>query len=143
MSNGLHVGGEVESYCGSCKDMRWHIVVAMVGDVPAKVECVSCHKQHGYRTGPASSGKVAKPRSPAAKKRSKADEPPTFDLSMLEGRAHLARAYTPATTFNKGDVVRHPTFGLGIVADTPSAQKMDVRFDSGPRLLVHDRKPTT
>ena len=141
MNNGVHVGGEVESYCGSCKDMRWHIVVAMVGDVPMKVECVSCHKQHGYRTGPpGSTSKAAKPRGPSVKKRAAA-EPATFDLSMLHSRAHLARAYAPAQTFSKGDVVRHPTFGLGIVADTPSAQKMDVRFESGPRLLVHDRKP--
>lgn len=128
----------MEAYCGSCKDSRWHIVVAMVGEVPAKVECVSCHKQHGYRTGPAGTGKAART---SVKKRAAAPQAPTFDLSALQSRAHLARAYAPAQTYAVGDVVRHPTFGLGIVTGTAAAQKMDVRFESGPRLLVHDRKP--
>ena len=136
MENAVHVGGEVEAYCGSCKDSRWHIVVAMVGELPAKVECVSCHKQHGYRTGPAGTGKVVRP---GAKKRPAVPQAPAFDLSMLKSRAHLARAYAPTQTYALGDVVRHPTFGLGLVTGTPSAQKMDVRFESGPRLLVHDR----
>lgn len=129
----LHVGGEVEAYCGSCKDVRWHVVVALVGDRPVKVECQSCHKQHGYR----SSAATPSTRSP----RSAANKPatPVFDVSALQSRAHEARAYAPAQTFKVGDVLRHPTFGLGLVQATPAPQKIDVRFASGAKLLVHAR----
>jgi hypothetical protein len=48
----LKAGGETSAYCTSCKDMRHHVVVAMKGDVPAKVECLSCHKQHKFKAGP-------------------------------------------------------------------------------------------
>jgi hypothetical protein len=134
----LHTGGEVEAYCGSCKDMRWHVIVAMVGDSPVKVECVSCHKQHGYRTGPAlAKGSGAAPKKKAAKTSAKAE--PVFDMNALNARAHEARAYAPAQTFQVGDILRHPTFGLGLVQAVPAPQKMDVRFPSGPRLLVHGR----
>lgn len=132
----VHVGGELEAYCGGCKDTRWHVIVALVGEVPVKVECVSCHKQHGYRTGPA----VASARSSAPRKaKAPAKAEPAFDMSALHARAHEARAYAPAQTFKVGDVLRHPTFGLGLVQGTPGPHKMDVRFPSGPRLLVHDK----
>jgi len=129
----LHVGGEVEAYCGGCKDVRWHVIVALVGDRPVKVECQSCHKQHGYRTS-AAGASARGPRSSAAKPgKSEA----AFDVSALQARAHEARAYAPAQTFKVGDVVRHPTFGLGLVQATPAPQKIDVRFASGGKLLVH------
>src|SRR4051812_43203241 len=34
-----HVGGEIDSWCGKCKEMTTHHVVAMVGDHPKQVIC--------------------------------------------------------------------------------------------------------
>ena len=142
MSEPLHVGSEIEAYCSPCKDQRWHIIVALVGDRPVKVECRSCRKQHGYKLGPPGTPTpgASKARAPrAAAKR--ADEAPTYDLAALSSRASEAKPYAPSTTFAAGDVVRHPTFGLGLVATLAGPQRIDVRFPSGPRTLVHDRKP--
>jgi hypothetical protein len=35
--------------------------------------------------------------------------------------------------------VRHPSFGCGLVTALPAAQRMEVAFQDGKRLLVHDR----
>ncbi len=139
MSEFVHVGSEIEAYCGSCKDMRWHVIVALVGDRPVKVECISCKKQHGFRlaaAGTASASRTPQARKPATKKASE----PGFDLSALHARSREARGYAPSETYAAGDVVRHPSFGLGIVATLAGPQRIDVRFQSGPKVLVHDRK---
>lgn len=136
----VHVGSEIEAYCGSCKDLRWHIVVAFVGDRPVKVECVSCKKQHGYRTAAAGAkpARAAGTRKPSAKKAAATEA--VFDFAMLDRRAGEARAYSPGETYAPGEVLRHPSFGLGLIAALAGPQRIDVRFRTGPKVLVHDRK---
>jgi hypothetical protein len=136
MSEPIHVGSEIEAFCGSCKEQRWHVIVALVGDRPVKVECLSCKKQHGFRT----SASTPSPRS-SGSRAPRSTPPTTFDLSALQARASEARTYSPSETFLAGDVVRHPSFGLGLVASLAGPQRIDVRFPSGPKVLVHDRKP--
>src|SRR5205823_3936362 len=48
----LSVGGEVESWCGKCKEMTTHNIVAMVGDQPKQVICQACNSRHDFRTEP-------------------------------------------------------------------------------------------
>jgi hypothetical protein len=131
----LQVGAEVEAYCSPCADMRWHVIVALVGDRPVKVECRSCRKQHSYRTGPPGSGATT---SRSTKPKSKtAPREPEVDLSRIDAR--IAKPYAPSTTFVTGDVVRHTNFGLGLVTALSGPQRVTVHFPSGPRTLVHDR----
>ena len=65
------VGGEVESWCGKCKQMRTHHIFAVVDELPKQVICVMCKSRHGYRSEPLHRGETAKkdpktpPRSPA------------------------------------------------------------------------------
>ena len=139
----LYVGGEVESYCNSCKGLHWHVIVALVGEKPVRVECRSCKKQHGFRLGPPGSVEskaAAKPRSTAGK-RAAVTTKASVDLSQLDRRAHEAKPYAPATTFAAGDIIRHPSFGLGMVVTLAGPQRVDVQFHGGPRTLVHDRNP--
>jgi hypothetical protein len=35
--------------------------------------------------------------------------------------------------------VRHPSFGVGVVAAQPAAQRIEVAFPSERKFLVHDR----
>jgi len=135
------VGGETEAFCTSCKTMREHIIVAMVGTRPAKVECVHCHKQHVFRAGPPGDAKSEKKPRTSAARRSKAAEPPpppSIDLqARIAGREPVP--YDPNARFAIGDVIRHPSFGVGVVVTTPGAQKMEAAFQSGQKLLSHDR----
>src|SRR3954469_25212693 len=101
MAEELKVGGELDAWCTSCRQMKWHVIVALVGGKPAKVECNGCGKQHQYRAAPPGSSTaseggtgtgtvVKKPR--ASKSATPATPAVDFD-SLVGGRE--ARAYSP------------------------------------------------
>jgi hypothetical protein len=142
MAGELKVGGELEAWCTSCRQMKWHVIVALVGNKPAKVECVGCGKQHQYRAAPPGSstaGTSAGERKPRAAK-TVAPAPPPVDFdALVGGRAGEARVYSPDTRYAVGDVVRHPSFEVGVVTAVPAAQKIEVTFRAGKKILLHDR----
>ncbi|HEY3358882.1 MAG TPA: hypothetical protein VGQ83_36875 [Polyangia bacterium] len=133
----LKVGGEIEAFCPTCKTTKWQIVVALVDGKPAKLECIGCHRQHGMRSTRAGR-KEASPRPRAAAAPPPA---PTVDLdTRLAGREHTARAYSPRTGYDVDEVIRHPTFGVGLVVALPAPQKMEVQFRTSRKVLVHDQE---
>lgn len=137
--------------------MRHHVVVAMTGAVPAKVECLSCHKQHKYKGYPPgekppgkSSVKKDKDSGTAAARRTAkpgaSAEPaiPTVNPldALLASRAGVpTRGYSPAERYAVGELLSHPSFGVGAVTSTPSPGKMAVLFRDSTRLLLHERQP--
>ena len=124
----LRPGDDTETFCGRCKAERAHQVVALNADgTPASVICRTCGNQHRYRqkkepTAPASQNTGRRTRTPAEPTR----EAPT-------GRV---RPYSPKEIYSTGEWVEHPKFGQGKVTQARSG-KMEVRFESGSRLLVH------
>jgi hypothetical protein len=137
----LKVGGDVEAYCTTCKTMKDHVIVAMVGDKPAKVECAGCHKQHVYRaaapgTKTESAGRTRR-KTPAPP----VSAPPVTEMleAKLAGREADAKTYSPNERYAVEDIVRHPSFGLGVVVSLPAAQKVEIDFRGGRKLLLHDR----
>ena len=128
----MKVADEIEAYCTSCKAIHWHIIIAMVDARPAKVECRSCHKQHTLRTA----------RARARGTGSKAAKPPALIVDIeekLRGREKNAVGYDPKRACALDEVIRHPSFGLGIVVGLPAPQRMEVAFRDGRKFLVHDR----
>jgi len=141
----ITVGSDTQAYCTSCKEMQEHVVVAMVGSKPAKVECAHCHKQHLFRAGPPGPAKVkARSDGPTGAKKTRGPAAPSrppvapVDLRALTA-GRESRLYTPTTTFAVGDVVRHLNFGIGLVVVLPGPQKMEVAFPDGQKLLAHGR----
>ncbi len=130
----VKVGAETEAWCTSCKLMKDHIIVAMSGTKPAKVECIGCGKQHLYRPRPPGAAKPRTGRSHAVKVRT--PQPADLDARIASKEA---RTYTPSEKYVIDDVVTHPTFGKGLVIALPAHQKMEVAFSSGRKLLVHER----
>jgi len=132
------VGGEVESWCTTCKIMKDHVVVAVVDDKPAKVECLGCHGQHRFRATPPGT-----PAPRAARTARKTPVPAAGHIDDLEAKLSAgtagARGYATGETYAVGDFVRHPTFGVGLVFALPAAQKVEIAFLSGRKLLVHAR----
>lgn len=63
------VGKETLAYCTSCKMDLNHVIVAMKGDRIAKVQCLTCKKEHAYK---AAKG-VTEPTAKKAKKQTKAE----------------------------------------------------------------------
>jgi hypothetical protein len=91
---------------------------------------------HAYRTeGGTSAAKssASTPRAPRAEKVviSFQDQLAGKDLSR-------ARDYSPKETFQLDDVIKHPTFGLGIVSAV-RGDKIEIAFKADSKTLIHGR----
>ena len=140
----LKVGGELDAWCTSCKLMKWHTIVALVDGKPAKVECQGCGKQHQYRAAPPASATEKGAKTPRARASKATPAAPAVDFeTLLAGRDSDAKPYSPSTAFALNDVVRHPTFEIGVVTAIPAPQKIEVTFRGGDKkILLHDRGAT-
>jgi len=125
----LGPGDDTETYCGRCKAERAHQVIALNADgVPATVICRTCGGQHRFRekkeltATPATRG-AGRGAGGSAERTREAPPGP-------------ARPYSPKEVYAAGEWVEHPKFGRGRVAQA-RAGKIEVRFESESRLLVH------
>jgi hypothetical protein len=132
------VGQDIEALCGRCGQV-WHVVMAKMGDRIAKVVCKRCGGHHRYRSenepseaeAPRSRTRTFSSRSRSA---SKTPTPvpvvPSFDPSKP------TRPYAASAQYAAGERITHPQFGVGVVAGSPGAGKIDVVFPSGSRVLA-------
>jgi hypothetical protein len=139
----LKPGGNVDSWCGKCNMMLAHTIEAMVGDKPARVHCNTCQAQHGYKPHKPGEAKGRKTRqrdgdAPAAAPRRTKGRANQYE-KLLEGNNTQVKPYSPKETYSTGDVLEHPTFGLGVTTVLKEGAKMEVLFKDGPKLLVHGR----
>jgi hypothetical protein len=127
------VGGDVDSFCGKCKLVLAHTVLAMVGKTIARVRCNTCGTDHAFRRAAGTTASAPTRRS---------DRPSRVVVSFaaqIEARgANTARVYSPLATFQVDELITHPTFGLGIVRAV-RRDKVDVAFKAAERTLVHGR----
>ena len=125
----LRPGDDTDTYCGRCKAERAHQVVALNADgTPATVICRTCGGQHRFREK-----KEANAAPPAGAKRRAAA--PARGASQAPEPASV-RPYSPRETYAAGDWIEHAKFGQGRVLEA-RAGKIDVRFESGGRTLLH------
>lgn len=124
--NRPQVGGEVETKCGKCKELRTHTIVALKEDGVeiARVQCGFCNSNHIYRP---TKIKTASTRTPGRTSKKEA--------ALLESSGP-PRPYAMTEKFAVGDRLEHPKFGSGIVMDVRSG-KIDVKFGREMRILVH------
>jgi len=129
------VGGEVDAACTRCKMDLAHTILAMVGLKIARVRCNTCGSDHVYRgRQPGARGAAAKPRATTVEKTVVAWE---AQLAALDVAG--AQEYRPDHRYSVDQVVRHPTFGLGIVRSIRQ-DKMDVAFKTAERTLIQGRE---
>lgn len=159
------VGSIVESICGKCNDVMGHTIMAMVGSDIIKVECRVCKSQHKYRPPtrtaggkstvtmkrgrdgePASSRQSAisdasRPLAPKPKKKSTAqlaaqESFESWQAAMRQNEEATPRPYAMSAQFAPGELIQHPTFGIGFVKGTIPPDKMDVLFEVGLKRLL-------
>lgn len=139
-SQGSDVGQEVDSQCLKCKDVTNHIIVALVEEEIAKVECKVCGAKHKYRPP-----KVKKPK--AVKKKAAAKKAPKKTKTQLKAEALFeesmegldpskAKPYSMTDLFRQDELIDHPTFGLGVISSTILPNKITVTFKEGSKLLI-------
>jgi hypothetical protein len=131
------VGGEVDATCTRCRMELGHTILAMVGQKIARVHCNTCGSDHVYR------GTQRSSRAAASRTRTATAEKPQrtvvgFDAQLAALDVSKAQDYHPDHTYAVDQVLRHPTFGLGIVRAVRQ-DKMDVAFKAAERTLVQGR----
>src|SRR5205085_5818028 len=130
------VGGEIESYCGSCKEERTHIIAAMDGEIVRRVTCSMCGGTHNFKrkATAGAAGAEPKPKRAAGPGRTKAGQAFTIDPSRPQ------KNYDMNHNYSAGDVISHPKFGPGLVENTLPPNKIEVRFQEGKKMLLHNMK---
>lgn len=159
------VGNIIDCRCTRCKDLTGHNIVAMVEGEIIKVECRACGSVHKYRApkqaksaarvttvrkrnteGGSRQEAISAARSAAAKKaaqtRAKQRAEQDAQAVMVAWKTALvtkgsddARPYNMRESYNKGDVMDHPKFGLGEVQETVKPDKVHVLFEDGVKVL--------
>jgi hypothetical protein len=126
------IGKNIDSYCGKCKLILDHTVMATDGEMLTKVRCKSCGSSHKFRD-PLDLQKLRKPRA----KKGAGDE----TTAQIIWEAGLAKAkgkegdYSMAAKYRVGDIVNHQTFGKGIVMKL-YPNKCDMLFKDQERLMA-------
>jgi hypothetical protein len=131
----LGVGADIEAECGRC-GKTWHVVIAMVDGRIAQVECGECHRRHRLR-----SMDGAKPRP---HRRTGAASAPPRRIAAAQPLVTPAlerppRPYDASDSYLPGDRVEHPAFGPGVVERVVGANKVQIFFAGGSRVLIHRR----
>jgi hypothetical protein len=141
----IKAGSTVDGWCTKCKLVLAHTVEAMADGKITRVHCNTCRGQHAHRAGaPATRGAAGASPARGAKgaARKTPDKPPKRSEyeTLLRGRTGAtARTYATSQRFAPGELIRHATFGLGVVTGERDSVKIDVHFADGPKVLMHGR----
>lgn len=132
------VGKETISYCTSCKMDLNHVIVAMKGDRIAKVQCLTCKKEHAYK---AAKGATAPKKTKKKKDAEASDTGHSIEVEweklMLSHRDIPTKSYNTKGNFGLGDKINHPNFGEGIVGKLIYPNKIEVIFRMDVKILIH------
>jgi hypothetical protein len=135
------VSKDIDSWCTRCKMVLAHTIEAVVDGRITRVHCNTCGGQHAYRAGAPGTARSTGDRTRVTRT-THTRTTPTAALyaDVMRGRdANAARAYSPAERFAAGDLIRHATFGLGVVTGLKDVTKIEVVFADGTKLLIHRR----
>lgn len=143
-------GDDVEAWCTRCKMNLNHRVVALVGNNIQRVLCLTCGSNHKYyppkNQMPAEREPSESRRSQADKSRKPADrsankaygEWTTFMKDMPSGTE--PKPYKVSECYGPSEYVEHPLFGTGRVLEIVGAEKIQVIFKEGRKILICNRK---
>ncbi len=145
MAGTFKIAGTVDSWCGKCKLILAHTIETLDGLKPGRVHCNTCNSQHAYKPYlPGEAPRQVKARERAEEDGPRAPQPGKVKAShyeeLMKNRDRAAApTYSPKTKYTAGDLVTHPSFGLGIAIALKDSTKIEVLFPEGPKVLIHGR----
>jgi hypothetical protein len=135
------VGQELSAQCGKCKEERTHIVAAMDGEIVRRVTCSMCGSTHNYKVKPAAAPAGAGSSSAASPGKRKIGSRRTKEAEAFNiDPKRPVKSYDMNNVYSANDVINHPKFGLGAVEATLPPNKIEVRFQEGKKMLLHNMK---
>jgi hypothetical protein len=135
-------GADIDAFCGRCDLELAHVIVAMDGAKPARVQCKTCRTVHGFRRGEkkASPSKESSAPRKRTSRRVQPAESTDFETLIRGRNLSAARPYAISDRYAIQELLQHSTFGLGVVVGTPAGDKIAVVFRSNLKILAHDRR---
>lgn len=129
-STTLSVGDPIEARCTKCRKNTNHIIVAMIEEKPAKVQCNTCEGQHKYKP-------PTTPKKPAARRTvdPKIAEKKEWQELMPGMSGKQKTDYSMTTAYKVGSLMDHPIFGVGIVQSLGGPRKVKVLFEDGLKTM--------
>ena len=130
------VGGTIDSWCGKCKLVLAHTIEAMIGEKPTRVQCNTCSAQHTF--------KAQQPNVTSTGSESRGKPRSTRYQILLKGKdTALAKAYCSSERYVPGDLMQHAVFGFGVATAVKDGTKVEVLFEGGSKMLIHDTPDKT
>lgn len=134
MSDKKHeIADQIEGRCTKCRRNTNHTIIAIVDELPVKVQCNTCMREHKYRaptvpktTAAGTTTKTAAYKSAERKK---------WELKCKESDTSSAKSYSMTGSYKVDTLMDHATFGIGLVTRVTVAQKVEVLFESGSKLM--------
>jgi hypothetical protein len=136
------VGADVESICNKCGDV-WHVIVAKVGAQIVKVQCKECGAYHRHRHPTAVAASKARSSAPRSRRSAAGSGPVREEPSTFTPDPSAARPYNMRDTFQAGEQISHPRFGIGLVERSSEPGKMSVLFADGRRVLAQAKQSSS
>ena len=140
------IGQEVEAYCGKCKIDTLHVITSLKNEVTDKVMCKMCMSYHKYRkpAGAASKEKkktVTKSEKVSGVKTVKRPRRDKWTRLLSETDFDGAMDYSMDKEYDLATAINHKKFGVGIVKNIITMQKIEVLFHDGAKILVQNYLP--
>jgi hypothetical protein len=139
MVKSYSVGEDVEAWCTKCRLELDHTIIAIVDNLPKRVECNTCRGKHNFRTKPSGAGRT-KTKSPGRKVKSLEAKYNEHLSRLTDGDLSTAKKYSISGTFKKDEIIDHSKFGIGIVLSIVKTNKVETLFKDGPRLLIQNQE---
>ncbi len=135
----IEVGKEILSYCGKCKEDSTHVISVMGDGKISKVMCRMCNAQHNYRKPKSLAGdktKTSKSRKTTSARKAQSKPAKTWN-NLIEGYdLNNAQDYNMKQNHEESSLIRHSSFGIGVITKKISETKIEVQFEVGSKLLV-------
>jgi len=138
------VGKEILNYCSKCDLNLSALIVSMLGAEVSKVMCKTCKTTRRYKdpkggaTSPSKRKAAGKSSTPRTKRTVLSFQEVWREALETAGNPE-PKPYSIRTAFDLGQVIEHPTFGVGIIQKRLHPDKIQVIFQDDERTLIHNR----
>lgn len=131
-SSKLSPGDSIEARCTKCRKNNSHTILSIseTEDVPDKVQCAICSRQHKYRPPSAI-------KNPAVRRTGLLKDAERHEWETMRPGMNSAKAtdYSMTDSYKIKALINHPTFGLGVVQRVVGSQKIEVLFEDGKKTM--------
>jgi len=126
----LSTGDAIEARCTKCRKNTPHIIIELAEELPAKVKCGACSREHKYRP-------PTEAKKPGVRKAIQTKDAGRKEWQALRTDMDTAKAATYSMTgaFKIKSLIQHPIFGLGLVQRAVGPQKIEVLFEDGKKTM--------